>query len=235
MTGRKSVAAPRITSSFVLLALLATGCATAQGVEGAKPAEPAPNLSDLKRSIVAYHDSGRWDADITRANQQGQDYLARRLHQGVSKPAIVLDIDETSLSTYGYEVAHDFGYDATAFDDYVLAREATGIASTVDLVRFADAHGVAVFFVTGRRESQQMRDASAQDLREEGYPEPDGLYLRPADDHDPSVVPYKSGARASIEQQGYQIVLNIGDQDSDLDGGHAERAVRLPNPMYEVG
>ncbi|MCI2419362.1 HAD family acid phosphatase [Saccharopolyspora sp. K220] len=234
MTGRKSAAAPRIASSLALVGLLATGCATAQGAEGTKSAEPAPNLSDLKQSIVAYHDSGRWDADIARADQRGQDYLARRLAQGVPKPAIVLDIDETGLSTYGYEVEHDFGYDAAAFDGYVLAREATGIAPTVDLVRFADSHGVAVFFITGRREGPEMRAASAQDLREEGYPEPDGLYLRPADDHDPSVVPYKSGARANIEQQGYQIILNVGDQDSDLTGGHAERAVKIPNPMYEV-
>ncbi|MBB5154918.1 HAD family acid phosphatase [Saccharopolyspora phatthalungensis] len=234
MSDGKSAALPRIASSLALLGVLATGCATAQGAEGVRSAEPAPNLSDLKKSIVDYHDSGRWDADIARADRRGQDYLARRLAQGVSKPAIVLDIDETSLSTYGYETEHDFGYDKAEYDEYVLAREATGIAATRDLVRFADAHGVAVFFVTGRRESPRMRDASTQDLREEGYPEFDGLYLRPVYDHDPSVVPYKSGARADIERQGYRIILNIGDQDSDLAGGHAERGVKLPNPMYKV-
>jgi len=32
--------------------------------------------------------------------------------------------------------------------------------------------------------------------------------------------------------QGYAIVVNIGDQMSDLDGGFAERTFKLPNPFY---
>ncbi|GAA0525848.1 acid phosphatase [Saccharopolyspora subtropica] len=228
-THRASTAA-----ALALVGALASGCAAAQGAGGAS-GEPRPNLSDLKQSIVEYHDSGRWDADIARIDEQARRYLAHRLQQGVPKPAVVLDIDETSLSTYDYEVANDFGYDKAEFDEFVLGRKPTAIGATRDLVRFADEHGVAVFFVTGRRDTAQMRQASAQDLREEGYPEPDGLYLRPVGDHNPSVVPYKSGARADIERQGYRIVLNVGDQQSDLDGGHAERPVKLPNPMYEVG
>ena len=42
--------------------------------------------------------------------------------------------------------------------------------------------------------------------------------------------PYKSGERAKIESQGYRIVANVGDQESDLQGGHADRAFKLPNP-----
>jgi hypothetical protein len=29
-------------------------------------------------------------------------------------------------------------------------------------------------------------------------------------------------------------VVNLGDQESDLDGGHAERAFKLPNPFYFI-
>jgi HAD superfamily, subfamily IIIB (Acid phosphatase) len=31
-----------------------------------------------------------------------------------------------------------------------------------------------------------------------------------------------------------RVVVNIGDQDSDLDGGAAKRAFKLPNPMYYI-
>ena len=217
--------------SVALIGAVAAGCATAEGASGT---EPEPNLYDLKQSIADYHDSGRWDADIAREDAEAQHYLDGRLRQGVPSPAIVLDIDETSLSTYGYEQEHDFGYDKEAFDRYVVERKPTAIAATRDLVRFAESRGVAVFFVTGRRESAEMRDNSALDLREEGYPEFDGLYLRPADDHDPSVVPYKSASRADIERRGYRIVLNVGDQEADLAGGHAERGVKLPNPVYKT-
>ena len=29
-------------------------------------------------------------------------------------------------------------------------------------------------------------------------------------------------------------MVNIGDHDSDLDGGAAKRAFKLPNPMYYI-
>ena len=33
-------------------------------------------------------------------------------------------------------------------------------------------------------------------------------------------------------QQGYTILLSLGDQESDLTGGYAERTFKLPNPVY---
>ena len=41
------------------------------------------------------------------------------------------------------------------------------------------------------------------------------------------------GARApGLVEQGYTILLTIGDQESDLAGGFAERGFKLPNPVY---
>jgi hypothetical protein len=47
-----------------------------------------------------------------------------------------------------------------------------------------------------------------------------------------TTVAYKSGARAAIEQQGYRIIASVGDQYSDLAGGHEDKAFKLPNPFY---
>jgi len=48
-----------------------------------------------------------------------------------------------------------------------------------------------------------------------------------------TTVEYKANTRKHIEQDlGYDVVLNIGDQFSDLIGGYADRAVKLPNPTY---
>ena len=41
-------------------------------------------------------------------------------------------------------------------------------------------------------------------------------------------------ARRTLAEQGYVIVLNMGDQESDLAGGHAERTFKMPNPFYRV-
>ena len=31
---------------------------------------------------------------------------------------------------------------------------------------------------------------------------------------------------------GFTIILSVGDQESDLKGGYAERTFKLPNPVY---
>ena len=45
-------------------------------------------------------------------------------------------------------------------------------------------------------------------------------------------IQYKSGTRAYIESQGYDIVADMGDQFSDLQGGFADRVFKMPNPNY---
>jgi hypothetical protein len=37
-----------------------------------------------------------------------------------------------------------------------------------------------------------------------------------------------------IQEKGYTVVVNIGDQFSDLAGGHTERVFKLPNPYYFI-
>jgi hypothetical protein len=34
--------------------------------------------------------------------------------------------------------------------------------------------------------------------------------------------------------EGYTILLSMGDQRSDLEGGYAERTFKLPNPYYWI-
>ncbi|HEY4094448.1 MAG TPA: HAD family acid phosphatase [Baekduia sp.] len=144
------------------------------------------------------------------------------------KLAIVLDIDETALSNYSAIVADGFVYgpksQAEATDEIGVA-----IKPTLDLVNLARARGIDVFFITGRPEAQ--RAVTAENLTREGFTDYQGLDLKPAG-FTGTTVAYKSGARAAIEQQGYRIVASVGDQYSDLAGGHEDRAFKLPNPFY---
>ena len=59
----------------------------------------------------------------------------------------------------------------------------------------------------------------------------DGLYTKPVD---AGTQAFKASTRAAIGGRGYDIVANVGDQESDLDGGHADRAFKLPNPFYFI-
>ena len=72
--------------------------------------------------------------------------------------------------------------------------------------------------------------------------EPAGGRLRPgllADDQARRSATRRSSTRAasgrgSRRSSGFTILVNVGDQDSDLAGGHARRAFKLPNPMYFI-
>ena len=43
---------------------------------------------------------------------------------------------------------------------------------------------------------------------------------------------FKAPERRKLAEQGYTIILNMGDQESDLRGGYAEKTFKLPNPVY---
>ena len=59
-----------------------------------------------------------------------------------------------------------------------------------------------------------------------------GVIVLPAGAHFNSAVDFKAPERRKISEQGYTIILTMGDQDSDLNGGYAERGFKLPNPVY---
>ena len=153
----------------------------------------------------------------------------------------------------------------------------------VALAGHADALGYAVFWVTGRGDSQHaatianLVDDTAAGLPnidevtlnghtipevDAGYvlPTPidighggftDGLFTKPPVGSYPAyldtpefcgpfidqgvscpTIQYKSGTRAYIESQGYDIVADVGDQFSDLEGGFADKTFKMPNPNY---
>jgi acid phosphatase len=215
------------------------GAQTPPAAHVLEPHEPAPNLGQLKTRLLAYHDckggDGCYETDLKRQSDLAIAYLERRVAKGRpgDKLALVLDIDETSLSNWEEEKQDDFGYIAKDWNDWVNQKKAAAIAGTLRLANDALKHGVAVFFITGRREDQ--RDATAENLKTAGYHDWAGLALRGAHPATQTTIDYKSQERKKIANAGYKIVLNVGDQMSDLKGDpQAEMSVKLPNPFYYI-
>jgi glycerophosphoryl diester phosphodiesterase len=180
-------------------------------------------------SAVAYHASGQWNRDISAVVTRAKRDLKRRLaRRRPARPAVVLDIDDTSLSLYACMRRQDFA--SSALVSCVVAAGQPAIRQTRSLFRYARRRHVAVFFVTGRPEG--LREKTVRDLRAAGYRGRWKLVLRPNDYSNHSLVPYKRGARRTISRRGYRILANLGDQGSDLRGGFSVRAYKLPNPMY---
>ena len=115
-----------------------------------------------------------------------------------------------------------------------LGARAKPIAATRALFEAAKARGVAVFFISGRRDDADLRAATALNLRRAGYRGWTALMLRAPDELGLTANEFKSRRRARIAAQGYSIIASVGDQWSDLDGGFAERVFKLPNPFYFI-
>jgi len=197
-------------------------------------ADEPDNLTSLKQSLKKYHDSGEYFYDVSKVNSQAFDFLLERIDENKAtkypnKLAIVLDIDETSLSNYDLMLKHDF---STQWSNFMQDLHGSVIPSTLRLVQLAQGDNVAVFFITGRPE--KLREHTEKNLKEIGYEKWAKLYMEPNDYKQHTTVPYKTAARKEITEQGYDIVINVGDQYSDLKGGFAERTYKLPDPFYYV-
>ena len=197
-------------------------------------AEPI-NLALAKNDAKNYHDSGLYQEELAAKIKKAQEYIIQQAieNQHSKRPkklAVVLDIDETSISNYDKMVQRDFAPDLERIHQEIMAADAPAIKSTLALYQKAIQHGVKVFFVTGRREFE--RDATRKNLLQAGYKGWTGLYLRPQDYSQHSIMPFKSNARAKIIKRGYTIVASIGDQYSDILGGNTLKGFKLPNPYY---
>jgi len=238
---------PLNKKSFIpLLSLLALSTASASYLT------PSTNLDVLKQQIVKYHKSGAYIHDISRVANRAEAYLSRRIQENKllkhpKKLAMVLDIDETSLSNYN-DLKH-LGFGGTAQMQNAAEGHADDsvIQPTLALYRYARAHGVTVFFITGRAE--QYRQSSIKNLLNAGYNSAKNstqacentqvsrecvLYLRNKKFLNTSAIPYKTTMRRKIEKAGYDIVINVGDQYSDLAGGYSERTYKYPDYLYYI-
>jgi predicted secreted acid phosphatase len=146
-----------------------------------------------------------------------------------TKLAITLDIDETSLSNYQELQLTNFSGAVAALALATATADSPPINPTLDLYRLARSRGIAVFFITGRPDIS--KSVTEQNLTAAGYTERAGISFNPG----LPTIAFKSGERAKIEQRGYRIIANIGDQESDLAGGNADRSFKLPNPFYFIG
>lgn len=141
---------------------------------------------------------------------------------------------------------------ACGFNDWIDKAMAPAIVPTLEFFSAVRAENVAVFFITGRREKQ--RRATLWNLDSRGFNGWAEVITRPNTDRDESIVAFKSGERDKIKSgnrgkianergeldkivKPYDILANIGDQDSDLkdaNGKTAECVFKVPNPYYFI-
>ncbi len=199
-----------------------------------------PNLGRLKEKLIAYHDCtcdcGCYADDLARVGNRALAFLRNYLSakewreaKSGKGPAIVIDVDETAISNWENMRKQDFGYSHDIFVKWEAEAKAPAIEPVLALFNFARQNQVATFFVTSRPEEE--RSLTERDLETAGYKGWTVLIMKQPDS--PRLAAdFKSQQRKKLRQAGYVLVVNIGDQASDLVGEPALRAFKLPNPFY---
>ncbi|MCX5255388.1 hydrolase [Streptomyces canus] len=180
----------------------------------AVPAEAATTTTSASPTATAAAedvDYATWQIDCQAVMGQALPYLKTRIAATGpgEKQAIVFDIDNTTLET-------DFGF----------SYPAPANKPVLDVAKYAQEHGVSLFFVTARPDI--IASVTDYNLKHVGY-QVSGLYVRNFIDLFKDVATYKTAQRVAIENKGYTIIANIGNSATDLSGGHAEKTFKLPD------
>ena len=165
-------------------------------------AGPAAAEAPRKRDVPSRE---QWLADVKTAMNGARGYVRERA--AAAEPgeqlAVNFDIDNTVLATY---------YDGGG-----------AIPQMTRFVKLLEREGVAVLFNTGRVASQA--GSTRRQLLRNGFPV-DGLCLR---GKGRTLVYGKQRCRDRFAAQGYTLIANVGNNDTDFVGDGYEQAYRLPN------
>ncbi len=184
---------------LVTVLVLALGVSAVPAGAGASVWEPHPAAKRKAPSRT------QWLTDVRTAMLGSAGYARQRVAAKASDEqlAVNFDIDNTVIATYY-----------------------NGGGAIPRMLRFAkllDKLGVAVVFNTGRVASQH--DRTVAQLTRSGFPV-DAVCLRAKG----ATLPVgKQTCRDRFIEEGYTLIANVGNNNTDFVGDGYERAFKLPN------
>ena len=166
-----------------------------------RSANQITNLDVLRQQIRNYYGDPmgtgilRQRQQLRQGGQLGRECrrcaTSRRTAINIGLKAIVLDVDDTTLATWNYEIFSNWAYNPTTNATYVNGQLFPAVPGMVDMVTKAAKEGYAIIFITGRPAAQEA--ATLGNLTSDGigvdagYPAPttlvdgeDGLFTKPA-------------------------------------------------------
>ena len=200
----------RTVIAAAAVGLVLTAAAAPSAAVAAAPSTVVP--AAVSAQGLPSHET--WLADVAAVMDPAKAYLSTRLPDTRINAAVVFDIDNTAVQSA-----------------YVSEVWPPATPPVLEFAEQAQAAGARVFFVTHRPDILKLLTKGVLDSA--GYSWT-GLYMRPTFSTE-TAQELKTKARVKIEGLGYTIVANVGNNDTDLDGGHAERTFKLPDYDGQLG
>ncbi|KAL1536160.1 acid phosphatase 1-like [Salvia divinorum] len=150
--------------------------------------------------------------------------------------AWIFDVDDTLLSTVPYYRKNGFGgvkLNLTSMEEWMKKGQAMALEHSLMFFNELKGLGVKIILISSRRES--LRSATVDNLVSAGFYGWKTLILRGAEDEKKEIDSFKADVRKQLMSSGYRIWGILGDQWSSIQGPPtAQRAFKLPNPLYYV-
>ena len=189
------------------------------------------NLDSIKYLLREYINSGKYHLSL--ANEFGAAASYINPYLGKANTCVILDMDQTCIDQIPLMLEYDFGWfdadlqEANIRTDFPVIPEAFNFYNGL-IVNYMD-----VIILTSRRKKYDKYTKEL--LANCGYKDYKQLITRP-DDDEGTIQDFKIRSRQELINQGYTIAANIGDQQSDLDGGNPDYqgCFKLPNPFYLI-
>ena len=229
------------TPAFIVALLLCAGCtAAARPPASTCPVVPQLTLPDVQSQIDTYIDSGRYAADFAVVADSARAWLEEEAPKRSARRS-------SSTSTRPRSrIGRRTGSTAGRASSPAVATSSRARAASAPGRRWgarrrcrprshwcgapASSASPCSSSPAGRPSCAKRRNAISASRATPGTASsscrPGAHFQRAAD--------FKAPERRRIAENGYTILLTIGDQQSDLDGGYAEKTFKLPNPVYTL-
>lgn len=212
---------------MILTLLLSAGCV-------AKNSDTNSDLANLQQTRIAvekYYTNGQYLNDVTNIAEEGRAYIESELASGkYSKPAVVFDIDDTLINNHQIFMDMQYCFSSRAWQRWINTAKIPAIDPMLELYKNI-VDDVDVFIITGRNILQKSQ--TIRNLKEDGYDKWTNLFFKQKWDVELTAREYKSRIiELLVEDDGYQIIANFGDQESDFGNPLPGKNFKLPNYLY---
>ena len=215
-----------IASVLIMSVVVTTGCSSPKNTVA-----PLANLQANKIAVSEYYADGQYEADVLKIAEDADKYLSKTLQSNrYSKPAIVFDIDDTLLNNYPIYKRMGFRFSSALWRQWINLGNIPAIEPMQALfAKYVDK--VDVFIITGRNVFQKAQ--TVRNLKSKGYEGWTSVFYKQEWDRELTARQYKARTmKQLVESDGFQIIANFGDQESDFGFEISGRNFKLPNYLY---
>lgn len=180
------------------------------------------------KDIKDYVNNGDYKKDLEAIVQQAKVFVSYEMLTNKKDKAVIIDIDETILSNLPYISKQIHLNDVEKLNRWQQTSACEPILPVVELYQWLLKQDVKIYFITAR--PLELKDATIENFKKLNIPQSEIIFR----DQTEWPVPkeFKIAMRKEIVNNNYDIILNIGDQPTDFEGGYWKRALRVPNPFY---